>query len=416
MDPQVRPLLDDGDWAGALAVMGAVFGAGRDPEGEAAERRLLETPGARNLVAVDPEGSVVGSASAYRFDLTLPGGSTLPAAGVTNVGVLPTHRRRGVLRALMERQLADAVDDGLPVAVLDASEASIYGRFGYGLASRYAVWEIDPRRSAFVTAAPTRRFRLVDQDHAAAVLAPLYETARRSRPGAVSRPDPWFELLLGRHPSWKLGGGFQVVVAEPEGDDPGGYALYSLVAGGPTGWFVNQVREVVAATDATAAALWRYLLDVDLVELVRAEVAVDDPVLWRFEDPRAPRTVQLRDYLFARVLDPQVVLAARRYATDLDVVVQVDDPHGRIRRPQGAAPVGRLHVTGGPEGASVTETDRSADLVVGITELGALCLGGVAPSTLVAAGRHVQERTAGALRTADLAFPSIPAPFCATRF
>jgi predicted acetyltransferase len=416
MDPTVRPLRDDQDWAGALAVMGTVFGAGPDTEGEAAERRLLETPGARNLVAVDPGETVVGCAGAYRFDLTLPGGTTVPAAGVTNVGVLPTHRRQGLLRALMEHQLADAVDDGLPIAVLDASEASIYGRFGYGLASRYAVWEIDPRRSAFLAPVPRRRLRLLDQVQAAPVLAPLYEAARRSRPGAVSRPDPWFELLLGRHQSWKLGGRFQVVVAEPEGDDPGGYALYSLEPGGPTGWFVNQVREVVAATEATAAALWRYLLDVDLVELVRAEVAIDDPLLWRFEDPRAPRTVQLRDYLFARVLDPQVVLSARRYAGDVDLVVQVDDPQGRIRAPRGGTPVGRLHVTGGSDGASAAETGRPADLVVGITELGALCLGGVAPSTLVAAGRHVVESTPGALRAADRAFPSTPAPFCATRF
>lgn len=414
MDVTVRPLRPD-DWDGVHAVMGAVFAHGRSADHEAPEQRLLETPGARVIVA-DDAGTIAGTAAAYRFELTMPGGGVLPAAGVTNVGVLPTHRRRGLLRALMDHQLADVVADGLPIAVLDASEAAIYGRFGYGMASRYAVWEIDPARAAFLAPVPERRLRLIPQDEAPAVLAPLYEAARRRRPGAVSRPDPWFELLLGRVEGWKLGGRFQVVVAEPVDGDPGGYAVYTMGPGGPGGWFVNQVREVVAATDDTAAALWRYLLDLDLVERVRAEVAVDDPLLWRFVDPRAVRTVELRDYLFARVLDPVVVLAARRYAAEVDLVVAVDDPLGRIRPPRGATPPGRIHVMGGPDGAEATETDRPADLRVGITELGALCLGGVAPSVLASAGRHVEACTPGALSAADRAFPWTPAPFCATRF
>lgn len=414
MDVAVRTI-DEDDWPAVHRVVNTVFGHHGTPAHAAQEQELIPT--GRVLAVVD-DGAVVGTAAAYGFDLTLPGGTTVPAAGVTNVGVLPTHRRRGILRSLMDRQLADVADAGEPLAILDASEAAIYGRFGYGLASRYSCWRIPTAGTTFAVAPPDRRLRLVDQADAVQAVAAAYEAARVVRPGAVTRPgtddrpDRWHELLLTEPETetWKVGGRFMVVVADPVGDDPGGYALYRFeegVSGAPG--MTLAVRELVAATDDTAAALWRYLLEVDLVAAVTAEVPVDGPLPWRLTDHRAVRVTEQRDYLFARVLDVPGVFAARRYATELDVVVEVHDDD----RP---AVAGRWRIEGGPDGARCERAEGAEpDLVAGAGALGSLVLGDVRPSLLAAAGR-LEVRPTAAARQADAALVSARSPFCATRF
>ena len=401
--------LDPARWADTIEVDRVVFAETPTPAVAAAEQSVL--PADRVLTVTDGDaatGQVVATAGSYRFDLTLPGGTTLPVAGVTNVGVLPTHRRRGLFRRLMVRQHDDIAAEGLAVAVLNASDARIYGRFGYGMASRYAVVRIDTHRSSFATAPPTRNLRLMRSANAGDVVPALYDAAAATRPGTLSRSAAWWAMMLGDTEMWKGGGHHEVVVAEPGGDDPGGYAVYRVA---PDGEGVTvTVREVVAATAGTHAALWRYLLDVDLALSVHAEVPVDDAVLWWLDDPRALITQQVRDYLFVRILDTPAALSARRYQVPVELVLEVTD---RFRPDGGAA--GRFMLRGDANGAACTPTADDPDITLGVDALGSLLLGGVDAHVLAATGRVAAHRS-GALDALAMAFAGSPAPYCSTRF
>ena len=401
--------LDPARWADTIEVDRVVFAETPTPAVAAAEQSVL--PADRVLTVTDGDaatGQVVATAGSYRFDLTLPGGTTLPVAGVTNVGVLPTHRRRGLFRRLMVRQHDDIAAEGLAVAVLNASDARIYGRFGYGMASRYAVVRIDTHRSSFATAPPTRNLRLMRSANAGDVVPALYDAAAATRPGTLSRSAAWWAMMLGDTEMWKGGGHHEVVVAEPGGDDPGGYAVYRVA---PDGEGVTvTVREVVAATAGTHAALWRYLLDVDLALSVHAEVPVDDAVLWWLDDPRALITQQVRDYLFVRILDTPAALSARRYQVPVELVLEVTD---RFRPDGGAA--GRFMLRGDANGAACTPTADDPDITLGVDALGSLLLGGVDAHVLAGTGRIAAHRSE-ALDALAVAFAGSPAPYCSTRF
>jgi predicted acetyltransferase len=245
------------------------------------------------------------------------------------------------------------------------------------------------------------------------VLADLYEAARLVRPGTVTRTTAWWKMLLGPTENWKAGGHHEVVVVEPEGDDPGGYALYRAkhLNEDPFGEKIRlEVREVVAATQDTHAALWRYLLDVDLVDVVEGAIAVDDPLLWRLSDPRALGPRGTGDYLFARILDVPSALSQRRYRCDVDVVIEVVDPF----RPDGAAS-GTFRLEAGVDGAMCERTDANPDVVMGVDVLGSLYLGGV-DAAVLADARRIDEHRVGAVEALALAFSSARAPFCATHF
>jgi predicted acetyltransferase len=170
------------------------------------------------------------------------------------------------------------------------------------------------------------------------------------------------------------------------------------------------VREVVAATAATHAVLWRYLADIDLSVSVEAEVPTDDALVWLVDDPRAITTTNVRDFLFVRVLDTCAVLSARSWRVPVDVVIDVDDPF----RPQGRA-AGRFHLRGGPDGAECTPTTAPADVSMGVDSLGSLVLGGGDATAMAAAGR-ITGHHPGAVAQLALAFGWVSAPFCATRF
>ena len=379
-----------------------------------AEASVLDDDGVLAVIEGDPAtGAVVGTAARYDFGVSVPGGAVVPAGGITNVGVLPTHRRRGIMRSLMERLLDDIADTGAPLAVLDASETGIYGRFGFAIASRYASVRVAASRSAFGFEPPDRQLRLLRSDDPAApgLLAGVWDAALGSRPGALTRSERWWAMLLGETEMWKGGGLHEVVVAHPDGDDPGGYALFRLR---PTAEDLRlELRELVAATPETHAALWRFCLDVDLVGEVRAEVPVDDPLWWWLVDPRAVQTTGVRDFLFARVLDVPAVLAARRYQVPVELTMAVDDP----MRPSGAAH-GVFALTGGPDGAVCTRVDLDpgdAEVALGVGALSGLVLGGMDARVLATTGAATARRP-GALGDLALAMAWTPAPFCATRF
>ena len=355
----------------------------------------------RFLLACDPEsGRILGVTGSFPLDVTLPGGAILPAPGVTWVAVDPTVRRRGVLRAMFTEQHAGFVADGFAVALLTASEGTIYGRFGYGVTTVNRSFEITRRRAEFRADAPDPDgVRYVDPETARKLAPDLHRRWCAITPGAVSRNDAMWDEHL-RDDERSRGGGsalFFLVHAD-------GFASYRVR------WSDNSanVVDLFAATEEAYAALWRVLLGLDLVEKVTGwkSLALDDPLPLLLTDPRQVRTTSLEDGLWSRVLDVPAALAARTYAVEIDVVLDVHDDF--LQRG------GRVRLHGGPEGATCTPTDASADLDLPTATLGPLLFGGGRASTYARAGRATG--TPGVLRRVDAAFATDREPLHGTGF
>ncbi len=376
-------------------------------EVELAER-LLEVD--RMLGAFEGP-TAVGLASTYSLTMTVPGGS-LPVAGVTWVGVLPTHRRRGILTALMTHQLTSYHDEGREaVAALWASEPAIYPRFGYGCGTQRIELVIPRAGNAFGrpsagTAEAGLWLQVIKPHEAMEHLRAAYDASAGARPGWVARTEAgWAAALF--DPEHRRGGGTALLgVLARDADGVRGYALYSVTDA--SGDSELKVRDVVATDPTAYAALWRYLLDIDLVASVRvAGRPPDDPLLHLLADTRSAR-VGLKDGLWVRLVDVDRALAARTYAREVDVVVEVADD----LCPWNA---GRWRLAGGPAGASVERTSAPVDLRLTAAELGAAYLGGTHLSALAAAGR-VDEHRPGAVLALSTAMASDLAPWCTVQF
>ena len=343
------------------------------------------------------------------MDMTVPGGNTISVSGVTAVGVAGTHRRRGALTAMMEFQLEDTVARGEVAAVLNASESNIYGRFGYGMAQQYQRVAIRTERAQYDPVPPELTLELVPKDRAADRLRPIFDAYRKTCAGEVSRPDAWWDGVLGEVETWKGGGKIFVVVASGRGDDPGGYVIYEFVDSVPGPFKRMIVRELVAPSAETEAAVWKYCTDSDLVDVVEIIARpLDDPIRFRLTEPRRLDVVWQADFVWVRLLDVPAALMARSYPVDAELVIEVDDDV----RPEVA---GRYRLVGSTDGAKCERTDAVADLELPIRELGAIYLGGVSASTLALAGR-VRELRPGSLAVADALFGWPRAPHCTTRF
>jgi predicted acetyltransferase len=404
----VRTLGDD-DWTGFFEVDSQAFGGTASDELIEAEREIFEE--GRSIGAFDGP-TPVGIATAFSFDVSVPG-AVLPAAGISAVGVLPTHRRRGVLRALMTHQLRDIHERGRePLAILWASEPPIYGRFGYGLASR--AYTLDVLRSpralrADVPTDPALRLRLVPADDWK-ITADVYSRAATQRPGMLARDERWWRKAVRDLPSMRDGrSALRCVVVE---DDSGvrGYARYATkpdwAPGRPQG--TVHVREVAAVDAPARALLYRYLFDQDLMGKVDIwNVAVDDPLLLWLENIRSA-TPRWLDALYVRLVDLPAALRSRTYRAPLDVVLEVSDPICPWND-------GRWHLVADSDGVSCEAAGRPADLSMSVAELGAAYLGGTPLIELAMAGRVI-EQTAGALTSTSLAFQSSPAPWCPVIF
>jgi predicted acetyltransferase len=352
----------------------------------------------RSLAWFD-DGRIVATTGAFTRTITVPGGA-VPCAGVTAVAVVPTHRRRGLLTAMMRRQLDDLRRRGDPVAALWASEGRIYGRFGYGIAAR-AVTLLARRPEARVALAPSDGAPLragPAGEHTAAMRA-VYEHVRPQRPGLLDRPGPWWDDRLhdpesDRHGAQPL----QAAIVED------GYALYAVRPGeeadsGPAGEVV--VREVVAATPAAHARLWAFLLDQDLTRTISWEIAPADEPLWlALTDPTAVRLI-VHDGLWLRLVDVGAALARRRCAGDHDVVIEVADDFCEWN-------AGRYRLSG-------ERTDAPADVALDVVALASAYLGGTTFHELAAAGR-ARELTPGAVARAAAAFRAEVAPWCPETF
>ena len=404
---EVRPI-EAAEVEAFVETNGTGFGFTPGPEAVAHEGGQLELD--RTVCAFDGE-QMVGASAALSYDLSLPGGATLPTAGVTAVAVRPTHRRQGVLTSMMTRLLEDAPKRGEPLAMLWASESPIYGRFGYGLAIEEEEWSIAREHAALASSpASPGRMRMVDTNEARAAWPEVWERARATRPGMPSRNERrWAARFTDQ--SWDRDGmsGFFRTQYEEDGRVDG-YVIYRV----KSEWVdraaasVVRVVELVAATEAAHAALWRYALDLDLTVAINApRQAVDDPLWLMLADPR--RLIRRRyDAIWLRILDVSQALSARRYAREGRVVLAVEDP----QRP---GDVSRFALEGGPAGASCVASDESPDLVLPAGSLAAAYLGNARFSTLARAAR-VEERRPGALAVADAMFATERAPWCPELF
>jgi predicted acetyltransferase len=348
-------------------------------------------------------GRIVGGSGAFALDLTVPGGR-VRAAGVTVVGVLPTHRRRGTLRALMRHQLDACRERAEPVAYLWAADERIYGRFGFGLASLVAAIELPREHSAYDGPnRPTGSASLVPLEGAEGLLAPIYARVADATPGMFARSPDWWQTRILTDPKWRRQGrgNLQCVVVEFD-RGPVAYALYRVNATFAQGIATGCVEVIEALGDSPHAmrAIWRYLLDIDLISRTSAELLpLDHPLLLMVAEPRRLR-VNVRDGTWVRLVDIGAALSARTFAPAGTVVIDVIDEFC----PWNA---GRWRV-----GATIVEqTSDPAELRCDVSALGSVYLGGFTWLQLHRALR-VEALHPRAIERADSIFKPQGAPWC----
>jgi predicted acetyltransferase len=388
----MRPLTGD-DTPGFSFLVSRAFL--HDPSNEAHQRLFRKGMERDRCVGVFDGDRLVGGGAIIGRSVTLPGGAVVPFAGVSAIAVASDHRRRGVLTRIMREQLHGLHEQRAePFAVLWASESRIYRRFGYAEASQVTAFALakgdEFRPGIELSADPIREMSAAQ---ARPLLEEIYAKALPNRTGRLSRAElEWDERLLDE-PEDREGMSALRFAVHPEG-----YAIYQVRGGrddrGPAGELA--VREVVSTTPQAHGALWRYLLDMDLVRDITGLLGTDDPLRQMLAEPMAGQWKQKPGY-WVRLVDIDRALPTRRYSTPLDLVFEVTDEFcpwnaGRWR----------LHVDG-TGAAGVTRTEDPADIALDILDLGAAFLGGVRLSTLALTGR-VRELTGGAVARATIAF------------
>ena len=393
----LRPVTEDEfpRWARMIA---DTYGADRT-EAELADQRAA-TDLARTLAAFDGTEPVAG-ASLYPRQLTVPG-AILPVAGVASVGVAPTHRRRGLLTAMMRAQLTALHEQGgEPLAALRPTEGGIYGRYGYGPATQGNRLRCDRRALRF---RPDTDFGdgevgLLDAARARPLLARVYDRARRTRPGWPDRQECHWRVRLADHPHRRgAATALRYAVHLAADGSPTGYALYrhrpaTDASGEPSG--LVEVAELAALDRRSYAALWRFLAGLDLMAWIEYEGALDEALPHLLAEPRAVRQAPV-DRLWVRLADLPRALAGRRYTLPLDLVLEVEDEFCPWNQ-------GRYRLVAEEAGAACERTRDPAELRLTAAELGAAFLGGTTLAALAAAGR-VEELRPGALARASAAF------------
>ncbi len=383
-------------------VVETAFSSRATPEAIENERRVAELD--RMVVAVDGE-EIVGGAGIYSLRLGVPGGE-VACGGVTAVGVLPTHRRRGANTGMFRMILEDVRDRREPIAALHASQGAIYGRFGFGLATFRAEIDLETRASAFVRGyASSGSVRLVEREEALDAIVAVSAACRATRPGAPEIDRRWIEYVLDDHhdPAERVEPFF---LLHETGGALDAFAWYRVRQDWPDGipGHKLEVHDLQATTPQAYAEIWRAVLDVDLVARVTSwNRPVDEPLLHLLAEPRALR-LGVRDSLWLRLMDVPAALDARTYAADGSLVVEIEDRFcpwndGRYR----------LEVSGGR--GSCTRSDAEPELAGSANVLGAVYMGGTTFRQLARA-LQVRELRPGALSTADAMFASDPAPWC----
>ncbi|MFF0611831.1 GNAT family N-acetyltransferase [Nocardia tengchongensis] len=342
----------------------------------------------RALVAVDGD-RLVGHANDRVMTVTVPGGNTVQASGVTGVVVAPTHRRRGILRALYTELHRRVESEGQPLTIFYASEGAIYGRFGYGPSIAEVDVSIQGRTAEFRSTTPDPGgVRVASLAEAELALPEIYDRWRRLTPGAQDRPEARWRQRVFAESIQHQDGAVQFFLIHPDG-----YVILRRA------WADNKntatVHELRAVTAEAHVALWRVLLSMDLVHTVEANLSDNDPLPYLVTDPRLVRVTGRHDTLWTRVMDVPAALTARSYQRDLDVVLSVDDPF------RNAGGVFALRVRDGV--AECERTDRTPDLELGIDVLGSLYFGTYRARVYAAANR-IQAKDPALLRAFDEAF------------
>jgi predicted acetyltransferase len=400
MSFDVRTVKDLDEFTRAVFAIGQYFGMTPTEE---RMRQFLDQITAERMHAAWENGSIVGGAGAFAFDLTVPGGD-LPTAGVSVVGVYPTHRRRGVLRSLMRAQLDAAHERGEPLAALWASEETIYGRFGYGMASFCGEITLAHEYTAFAQPfEPAGTIRFLEPDEALDVLQPLFDSVRRVWPGMFSRDRLWWEQreLKDAEERREGAGPKRWIVYERDGA-AAGYAVYRHKPGWDEGSTVAELRvlEALAAFPGALRDIWAYLLAIDWKATVKAFLLPPDhPLFLLLANPRRLR-YRMGDGLWVRLVDVGAALSGRKYLADGSIVFDVKDDfcpwnEGRWKLEDGQA----------------SRTDDDADIALSAQSLGSAYLGGISFTALRDAGR-VEPLNDTALRRADALIRWDRHPWC----
>ncbi len=382
--------ITDADWP-AMQLLGATsFGHFGDDDSSAAWRTLMKPEA--SVVACDGD-NLVGMAHYLDLQLTVPGGAVLPTAGITWVGVAPTHRRRGVLRAIyieLHRRIAARY----PIAALTASEGGIYGRFGYGPATIYQEFTIDRRFAHFHAAAPDPGgVRLVTPAEHQDEFEDIYDRWRRRTPGGLVRPRALWDSVMADREFTRDGGSEWFGLLHPDA-----YALYRVHRGESK---VVRVDEITAATTDAHIALWRVLLGLDLMPTVVYGTHPADPLPYALTDPRLPRTTGYEDGLWLRIMDVPTALEARSYSADVSTVLDVSDGF----RDDG----GRFALQVHNGKARCTRTDAAAEVQIDLDVLGSIYLG-VHRASAYAAANRLRSKDSDVVGRLDAAFVSdVPA-------
>ena len=372
-----------------------------DPDEVETDKKVAELD--RTFAAFEDD-RIVGCAGVYTQRMVVPGGALVPTAGVTMVGVLPTHRRRGILRELMGMMLDQAAERGEAMASLFASQGAIYGRFGFGHAAHHLEFDIALDHLTWADGTePTGRVTLYPRAEALPIMRRIYEQAIEGRPAALEVNDAWMDVGF-----WESKKDDERVFYAIHADDagtPDAFAMYGIKHEWPRGLPSSEakVKRFVATTPESHVAMWRYLCSIDLMARVKADLRpVDEPLQWLVEEPRALRP-HLEDGLFLRPVDVAAAWSARGYVGSGSLVVEVADAF----RPE-AAGTFLLEVDDGV--GICARTDREPDLRCSARVVGSTYVGGVTWTTLAGANR-VSEVTPGALALADGLFRCDRAPW-----
>ena len=408
MSIEIRPVQPDQfrEWIDTVNV---AFG---EPTNEAQwelDRQFFE-PG-RVLGAYDGE-TLVGGGAAFSFRMTVPGGARVPTAGVTAVGIIPTHRRRGALRSLMAQQLQDVRRKGEPLAALVASEGSIYQRFGYGMGCFIGAIDLERERAVFRRdVAPVGSVRLIDKEEARRLMPPIYDQVCTVTPGFIERDPAWWDERLADLEAHRGGAGPAYRLVYERDGEPRGYVRYRI----KNEWSSNfssagvlLVAELVGVDAEAVRELWRYIFGVDLIARITYRWGPpSQPLLLMLAEPRRLQ-LKLIDAIWIRILDVPATLTARAYAADGSLVLDVRDEF----IPEVA---GRWRLTAKNGQGTLEPTTDAADIALDVTDLAAVYLGTFSFAELERAGR-TEELTPGARARADALFATTVQPWCSTPF
>jgi predicted acetyltransferase len=399
MDLEIRAITPE-ETEGFIRATSMAFG--QPPSDEDLAKRPSMKEFDRSLAAYE-NGSMVGGAHSRSFRMNVPGGE-LATAGVLDVTVASTHRRRGILTALMVDQLKGVHDRGEPLAALTASESVIYGRFGYGIATVHEKWSVERPYTAY--AMPYElggRLEFVEPKQMRATFPEVYRRATASRPGTIERPADMWDWIVTDYPPDRGGASAYFHVAYyGTGGNLDGYVSYRI-----NGTSLS-VGELISTTDEAHAALWRFCFDVDLMSATGAnQRPVDDPLTWMMAEPRQLKRTPY-DGLWVRLVDLPAAMTGRTYSSEGRLVLEVRDEYCPWND-------GRYVLDGGPEGATCRPTDMKPDLALSAADLAAAYLGTVSFTTLSHAGR-VEQVSEGALALGDTMFATALKPWCPYSF